>query len=92
MADSLYSTYLLKRSRAEATRYLEQISARTSTWNNTNSHDSRLGSQHMLWKLHMNHVIHPDIPIKDGMAIADIGAGTGYVSHLVGSSGPHNNI
>ncbi|KAJ5092739.1 hypothetical protein N7456_008600 [Penicillium angulare] len=38
---------------------------------------TRLGSQHLLWKLHMNHILHPDIPIKDDMAIADIGAGTG---------------
>ncbi|KAJ5919108.1 hypothetical protein N7466_010051 [Penicillium verhagenii] len=38
---------------------------------------TRLGSQHLLWKLHMKHVLHPDIPIKENMAIADIGAGTG---------------
>ncbi|KAJ5946143.1 hypothetical protein N7454_002982 [Penicillium verhagenii] len=43
---------------------------------------TRLGSQHLLWKLHMNHVLHPDIPIKENMAIADIGAGTGFTLRL----------
>ncbi|KAJ5913046.1 hypothetical protein N7504_001929, partial [Penicillium tannophilum] len=38
---------------------------------------TRLGSQHLLWQLHMKHLLHPEVPVKDDMAIADIGAGTG---------------
>ncbi|OGM45327.1 hypothetical protein ABOM_005619, partial [Aspergillus bombycis] len=37
----------------------------------------RLGLQRLLWQLHTKHLLHPGIPIKDGMEIADIGAGTG---------------
>ncbi|KAL4935047.1 hypothetical protein BDV06DRAFT_217719 [Aspergillus oleicola] len=37
----------------------------------------RLESQHLLWKLHTGYTIHPDIPIVDGMCVADLGAGTG---------------
>ncbi|KAJ5649624.1 uncharacterized protein N7484_003347 [Penicillium longicatenatum] len=55
--------------------------AAPSTANYLLKHDRvealRLGSQHLLWQLHTKHILHPDIPIKDGMAIADIGAGTG---------------
>ncbi|PYH88793.1 hypothetical protein BO71DRAFT_488489 [Aspergillus ellipticus CBS 707.79] len=36
----------------------------------------RLESQHLLWKLNTGYTLHPDIPIKDDMSIADIGAGT----------------
>ncbi|KAJ5738864.1 hypothetical protein N7493_002019 [Penicillium malachiteum] len=37
----------------------------------------RLGSQHLLWQLHTKYLLNPVIPIQDGMAIADIAAGTG---------------
>ncbi|KAJ5731187.1 uncharacterized protein N7483_005695 [Penicillium malachiteum] len=37
----------------------------------------RLGSRHLLWQLHLKHLLHPEIPTTDGMVIADIGAGTG---------------
>ncbi|PYI33849.1 S-adenosyl-L-methionine-dependent methyltransferase [Aspergillus indologenus CBS 114.80] len=37
----------------------------------------RLDAQHLLWQLHTKYLLHPEIPRKDGMAIADIGAGTG---------------
>ncbi|RAH70365.1 class I SAM-dependent methyltransferase [Aspergillus aculeatinus CBS 121060] len=38
---------------------------------------TRLSSQHLLWQLHTSYLLHPDIPLKDGMTIADIGTGTG---------------
>ncbi|RAH67562.1 class I SAM-dependent methyltransferase [Aspergillus aculeatinus CBS 121060] len=37
----------------------------------------RLDAQHLLWQLHTKYLLHPEIPRKDGMIIADIGAGTG---------------
>ncbi|KAJ5711401.1 hypothetical protein N7488_005557 [Penicillium malachiteum] len=37
----------------------------------------RLCSQHLLWQLHTKYLLNHVIPIQDGMAIADIGAGTG---------------
>ncbi|OJJ66202.1 hypothetical protein ASPBRDRAFT_49098 [Aspergillus brasiliensis CBS 101740] len=37
----------------------------------------RLDAQHLLWQLHTGYLLHPEIPRKDGMAIADLGAGTG---------------
>ncbi|KAE8150518.1 S-adenosyl-L-methionine-dependent methyltransferase [Aspergillus avenaceus] len=37
----------------------------------------RLDAQHLLWKLHTGHTLHPQIPIADGMKVAEIGTGTG---------------
>ncbi|GKZ33777.1 hypothetical protein AbraIFM66950_003813 [Aspergillus brasiliensis] len=37
----------------------------------------RLDAQHLLWQLHAGYLLHPEIPRKDGMVIADLGAGTG---------------
>ncbi|XHG05978.1 hypothetical protein AWENTII_009191 [Aspergillus wentii] len=41
------------------------------------SESVRLDAQHLLWKLQTGYALHPDIPIKDDMKIADIGTGTG---------------
>ncbi|KAI1124964.1 S-adenosyl-L-methionine-dependent methyltransferase [Nemania abortiva] len=37
----------------------------------------RLDAQHLLWKLHMGFVLHPSVPIKENMKIAELGCGTG---------------
>ncbi|KAL3467937.1 hypothetical protein BJX64DRAFT_80527 [Aspergillus heterothallicus] len=37
----------------------------------------RLESQHLLWSLHTGYTIHPEIPIANDMAVADLGAGSG---------------
>ncbi|PWY64968.1 hypothetical protein BO94DRAFT_591471 [Aspergillus sclerotioniger CBS 115572] len=50
----------------------------------------RLESQHLLWQLHTGYLLHPDIPLQDGMAIADIGAGTGLWATEVASQLPPN--
>ncbi|KAJ5622191.1 hypothetical protein N7528_005423 [Penicillium herquei] len=52
----------------------------------------RLGSQHLLWQLYLKHLLHPEIPIKDGMAIADIGAGTGIWALEVASQLPSSSV
>ncbi|PFH59830.1 hypothetical protein XA68_11848 [Ophiocordyceps unilateralis] len=36
----------------------------------------RLDAQHLLWTMHQGHVLHPDIPIRDDMKIAELGTGT----------------
>ena len=38
---------------------------------------SRLNAQHLLWKEQLGYVIHPRIPIRENLTVADIGAGTG---------------
>ncbi|KAL6714379.1 hypothetical protein ACLMJK_007802 [Lecanora helva] len=37
----------------------------------------RLNAQHLLWKEQLGYVVHPRIPIKEKMMIADVGTGTG---------------
>ncbi|KUJ22215.1 uncharacterized protein LY89DRAFT_576533, partial [Mollisia scopiformis] len=38
----------------------------------------RLDAQHLLWKMYLSgYILHPQIPITDGMKIAEIGTGTG---------------
>ena len=37
----------------------------------------RLNAQHLLWKEQLGYVIHPQIPIRENLTVADIGAGTG---------------
>ena len=37
----------------------------------------RLNAQHLLWKEQLGYVIHPQIPIRENLMVADIGAGTG---------------
>ncbi|MCJ1377998.1 hypothetical protein MMC17_001094 [Xylographa soralifera] len=37
----------------------------------------RLNCQHLLWKANTGYLLHPEIPITDGLRIADIGTGTG---------------
>ncbi|RDA94322.1 hypothetical protein CP533_3771 [Ophiocordyceps camponoti-saundersi (nom. inval.)] len=39
-------------------------------------HSTRLDAQHLLWIMHLGYVLHPDIPIREDMKIADIGCGT----------------
>ncbi|KAB8299129.1 hypothetical protein EYC80_001238 [Monilinia laxa] len=38
---------------------------------------SRLYFQHYLWQRLLGHLLHPDIPIKEDIKIADIACGTG---------------
>ncbi|KAJ6151650.1 hypothetical protein N7470_007247 [Penicillium chermesinum] len=40
------------------------------------SNKTRLDAQHLLWKLHRGYELHPLIPIKDDMKIAELGTGT----------------
>ncbi|MCJ1399509.1 hypothetical protein MMC11_002711 [Xylographa trunciseda] len=37
----------------------------------------RLNCQHLLWKANTGYLLHPEIPVTDGLRIADIGTGTG---------------
>jgi len=37
----------------------------------------RLDAQHLLWRMHLGYLLHPDIPITKGMKIAELGTGTG---------------
>ncbi|EDO00055.1 hypothetical protein SS1G_02914 [Sclerotinia sclerotiorum 1980 UF-70] len=39
---------------------------------------SRLYMQHWLWQRLAGHLLHPSIPIKEKMKIADIACGTGF--------------
>ncbi|KAJ5290834.1 hypothetical protein N7478_000085 [Penicillium angulare] len=52
----------------------------------------RLGSQHLAWQRHLNHLLDPNIPIKDGMEIADIGAGTGIWAIEVANQLPSSQV
>ncbi|RDA85562.1 hypothetical protein CP532_3322 [Ophiocordyceps camponoti-leonardi (nom. inval.)] len=36
----------------------------------------RLDAQHLLWTMHLDHVLHPDIPLRENMKIADVGCGS----------------
>lgn len=40
--------------------------------------DIRLDAQHLLWRMHLGYILHPQIPITKGMKIAELGTGTGY--------------
>ncbi|PMD14435.1 hypothetical protein NA56DRAFT_651001 [Hyaloscypha hepaticicola] len=37
----------------------------------------RLDAQHLLWRMHLGYILHPQIPITKGMKIAELGTGTG---------------
>ncbi|RDA90835.1 hypothetical protein CP533_1557 [Ophiocordyceps camponoti-saundersi (nom. inval.)] len=37
----------------------------------------RLDAQHLLWTMYQGHVLPPDIPVREDMKIAELGAGTG---------------
>ncbi|RAH81239.1 hypothetical protein BO86DRAFT_102959 [Aspergillus japonicus CBS 114.51] len=37
----------------------------------------RLDAQHLLWKFHKGYELHPEIPVRNDMKIADLGCGTG---------------
>ncbi|KAE8152436.1 hypothetical protein BDV25DRAFT_151132 [Aspergillus avenaceus] len=39
--------------------------------------DMRLHCQHLIWELHTQYILSPDIPVTEHMRIADIGAGNG---------------
>ncbi|OJJ05901.1 hypothetical protein ASPVEDRAFT_87227 [Aspergillus versicolor CBS 583.65] len=52
----------------------------------------RLGSQHLAWQQYLNHLLHPDIPIKDNTTIADIGAGTGIWAIEVANQLPSSQV
>ncbi len=40
--------------------------------------DIRLDAQHLLWRMHLGYILHPQIPITKGMKTAELGTGTGY--------------
>lgn len=47
----------------------------------------RLNTQHWLRVAHTGYLIHPSIPVnledrKEGLKVADVGCGTGYVLYL----------
>ncbi|GKZ24956.1 hypothetical protein AbraIFM66951_011814 [Aspergillus brasiliensis] len=50
----------------------------------------RLDAQHLLWQLHTGYLLHPEIPRKDGLAIADLGAGTGIWALELAPNLPQN--
>jgi hypothetical protein len=42
---------------------------------------TRLNLQHYIWKESMGYILHPSIKLPSpGIAIADVGTGTGYCS------------
>ncbi|KAG2421785.1 hypothetical protein HFD88_005761 [Aspergillus terreus] len=40
-------------------------------------HSVRLDAQHLLWRLHTGYLLHPRVPVRDNMKIAELGTGTG---------------
>jgi len=41
-----------------------------------------LDAQHLLWRMYLGHILHPKIPITEGMKIAELGTGNGYASAI----------
>ncbi|KAE8450973.1 hypothetical protein EG329_005413 [Mollisiaceae sp. DMI_Dod_QoI] len=41
------------------------------------SESIRLDAQHLLWRMYLGYVLQPQIPITNGMKIAELGTGTG---------------
>ncbi|KAJ2968170.1 hypothetical protein NQ176_g9310 [Zarea fungicola] len=43
----------------------------------------RLDAQHLLWKIHLGHLLHPSIKVTENLKIAEIGCGTAiWLLHL----------
>ncbi|RCI14843.1 hypothetical protein L249_6708 [Ophiocordyceps polyrhachis-furcata BCC 54312] len=43
---------------------------------------TRLDAQHLLWAMHLSYVLHPDIPIREDMRIADVGCGSAGMTSI----------